>query len=170
MNIMPIIPGQSALPASYARSVERPSVSFCRMLSAELTAGQTHRHDLQQLIAPQTMRTDTSAQLEESHKRSTPSVPLSEQKSQDLPGQRTAITVRSSVDVAAVLDFMQDASHIRNVQTAEKGGAVKLPGGKTEIIAGIRQKGGSAWDRYHMSSSGSNQNVGVFIGLRIAIG
>ncbi|HSW61802.1 MAG TPA: hypothetical protein VLH56_00550 [Dissulfurispiraceae bacterium] len=170
MKVMPTIPGQPSLPASYARSIERPAESFCRMLSAELTAGQAHQQDLQQPVLAQPRGTDIFAQIEESHRRNTTSLSFSEQESQDVSEERKANTVRSSVDVAAVLDFMQDVSHIRNVRKAEKDATVKLLGDKAEVIAGIRQKNTPAWDRHHMSSAGNKQDVGVFIGFRIAIG
>lgn len=168
MKVMPAIPGQETLPISYARPLERSSEAFCRMLSAEIASGQDSLQDLQKIVSAQIRQTDIFEQLEASLKREHSNVPVSAKAAPATSANGVEPTKNDAVDVARVLDFMNDAARVGSAK-AQEDGTVKLGGDKTAVVAGIRQSGASAWDKYHMASS-SKKDVGVFVGFRISIG
>jgi hypothetical protein len=169
MKVMPAIPGQETLPISYARPLERPSEAFCRMLSAEIASGQDSLQDLQKIVSAQIRKTDIFEQLEASLNREHSIVPVSAKAAPATSANGADPTKNDAVDVARVLDFMNDAARVGSAKKAQDDGTVKLGGDKTAVVAGIRQSGASAWDKYHMASS-SKKDVGVFVGFRISIG
>ena len=166
MKVMPAIPGQETLPISYARPLERPSEAFCRMLSTEIASGQDSLQDLQKIVSAQIRQTDIFEQLEASLKRDVIASPAAEKTAS---GSTRNAAKNDAVDVARVLDFMNDAARVGSAKKPQDDGTVKLFGDKTEVVAGVRQPANSPWDKYHMASS-SKKDVGVFVGFRISIG
>ncbi len=167
MKIMPAIPGQTALPISYARSLERPSESFCRMLSAELSRGQAKPDELHKLVAARMGQTDIFGQLEASLQRHEP---LADKSAMPPEEKKSGTAQTNAVDVARVLDFMKETTRVQRALKQDSDGTIALSGEKTGLVAGVRQQSNAAWDKYHMSSSGGKRDVGLFVGFRIALG
>ncbi len=167
MKIMPAISGQTALPISYARSLERPSESFCRILSAELSLGQTKSDKQHKLVSAKISQTDIYGQLEASLQRHEP---LADRPAMPYEKKKTVTTQTNAADIARVLDFMKETTKGQRAPKQDSDGTIALSGEKTGLIAGVRQQSNAAWDKYHMSSSGGKKDVGLFVGIRIAIG